>query len=546
MGTIKGEIGRIGQLRYGNAGSGQVFLEEFLYELRGQKAIQAYTEMADNDATIGAILYAIEMLMRQCEFHVEPAGKSEKDKEAAEFVESCMNDMERTWTDTLSEILSFLTYGWSYHEIVYKRRVGRTNTPIANSKYTDGLIGWRKLPIRSQDTLYGWEYKDDSDELIGMIQAPPPTYEQLFIPIEKALHFRTRSRKDNPEGRSILRTAYRAYYFKKRIEEIEGYGIERDLAGFPVLYAPQDMDIWNSDDPDMVAALARAEQLVSSVRRDAREGLVLPGGENGWKFELVTSGSRRQFDTNAIIERYDKRLATSVLADFVMLGQQQVGSFALADSKTRIFALAVGTYLDIICEAFNNQAIPRLIDINGDHFKGITDYPQMVHGDIEEPDLQAFSAFIKDMVGTGALVPDEELEKEIRRVGHLPEKIETDAPHETQPGEYGPPQGNAGQTQGKDNTYKVTNILEKYRSGKITREIAAQLFGDLGIDQQKIGFYLKEADNAPQKPTGGAQGDGKEKGDQTPTDDEKDTKEAEEAKKSLGREDKHNYWWRKK
>lgn len=540
------EIGRIGQYRYGSAGSGHIFYEEFLTELRGIKGVQAYTEMADNDATIGAILYAIEMLMRQCEFHVEPAGKSEKDKEAAEFVESCMNDMERTWTDTLSEILSFLTYGWSYHEIVYKRRVGRTNSPITNSKYTDGLIGWRKLPIRSQDTLYGWEYKDDSDELTGMIQTPPPTYEQLFIPIEKALHFRTRSRKDNPEGRSILRTAYRAYYFKKRIEEIEGYGIERDLAGFPVLYAPPDMDIWNTDDPDMVAALARAEQLVSSVRRDAREGLVLPGGENGWKFVLVTSGSRRQFDTNAIIDRYDKRLATSVLADFVMLGQQQVGSFALADSKTRIFALAVGTYLDIICEVFNNQAIPRLIDINGDHFKGITDYPRMVHGDIEQPDLQAFSAFIKDMVGTGALVPDEELEKEIRRVGHLPEKIETDAPRETQPGEYGPPQGNAGQTQGEDNTYKVTNILEKYRSGKITREIAAQLFGDLGIDQQKIDFYLKEADNAPQKPTDGAQSGEKEKDDQTPKDDEKDAREAEEAKKSLGRKDKHNYWWRTK
>ena len=147
------EIGRIGQQRYGYRGSGSIFFEEFLPELRGVKGVHAYSEMADNDATIGAILYAIEMLMRQCDFHVEPAGESAKDKEAAEFVESCMNDMERTWTETLSEILSFLTYGWSYHEIVYKRRIGKTTSPITNSKYNDGLIGWRKLPIRSQDTL---------------------------------------------------------------------------------------------------------------------------------------------------------------------------------------------------------------------------------------------------------------------------------------------------------------------------------------------------------------------------------------------------------
>lgn len=473
------EIGRIGQLRYGSAGSGHIFFEEFLHDLRGIKGVQAYTEMADNDATVGAILFAIEMLMRNCEFHIEPGGDSEKDKECAEFVESCMYDMERTWADTLSEILSFLTYGWSYHEIVYKRRIGKTKSAVTNSKYNDGLIGWRKLPIRAQDTLYGWEYKEDSDELIGMTQAPPPNYEHLTIPIDKALHFRTRSRKDNPEGRSVLRTAYRAYYFKKRLEEIEGYGMERDLAGFPVLYSPASMDVWDNSDPEMQQALARAEYIVSSIRRDAREGLVLPGGYEqgtGWKLELVSSGSRRQFDTNAIIDRYDKRIATSVLADFVMLGQQAVGSFALADSKTKIFALAIGTYLDVICEVFNNQAIPRLIDLNGDHFKGITDYPVMVHGDIEEPDLQQFATFIKEMVGTGILVPDDALEEEIRRIGHLPDKVETSTPREVQPGE-----------------------------------------------------------NGPQKPAGEPQRGRNPKQDETPADDEKDAQEAEEAKKSLNR-----------
>jgi len=464
------EIGRIGQLRYGKNGYGSILYEEFLSELRGKKGVQAYTEMADNDAMVGAILFAIEMLMRNCEFHVEPAGDSSKDKECAEFVESCMNDMERTWTDTLSEILSFLTYGWSYHEIVYKRRVGRSSSPITNSKHADGLIGWRKLPIRAQDTLYGWEYKDETDDLVGMTQAPPPHYNRITIPVEKALHFRTRSRKDNPEGRSILRTAYRAYYFKKRIEEIEGYGIERDLAGFPVLYSPPDMDIFDNEDPEMVSALTWAENLVSSIRRDAREGVVLKGGyENGtgWKLELLTSGSRRQFDTNAIIDGYDKRIATSVLADFVMMGQNQVGSFALADSKTKIFALAIGTYLDIVCEVFNNQAIPRLIDLNGDHFKGITDYPKMVHGDIEEVDLDKFADYIVKLCGAGIIVPDDELEEEVRRVGGLPEKT---TPRET-----------------------------------------------------------------PQEGTGAPQSDKKKKDDQTPEDDEKDAREAEEAKKSLGR-----------
>ena len=541
------EIGRIGQYRYGPAGSGSIFFEEFLPELRGIKGVQAYTEMADNDATIGAILYAIEMLERNVEFHVEPGGDTAKDKEAAEFVESCMDDMERTWADTLSEISSFQTYGWSWHEIVYKRRIGKTSSPITNSKYDDGLIGWRKLPIRAQDTLYGWEYKDDTDDLIGMTQMPAPKFDRITIPIEKSLHFRTRSRKDNPEGRSILRTAYRAYYFKKRLEEIEGYGMERDLAGFPVLYGPEGMDLWNTEDPEMADALARAEYIVSSIRRDAREGLVLPGGENGWKLELVSSGSRRQFDTNAIIDRYDKRIATSVLADFVLMGQQQVGSFALADSKTRIFALAVGTYLDVICEVFNNQAIPRLIDLNGDHFKGITDYPKMKHGDIDERDLQQFATYIKEMVGVGVLVPDEELEAEIRRIGRLPEKMETAVPAGVQPGEMGPdgtPQDIDDNEMESKSIYKITSILDKYQEGKVTRSVASRLLAGLNLDPEDVEFYLSESEPmrqelADEKASRRAKREGqsgkKEKREESPADDEKDAQEAEEAKKSLGR-----------
>lgn len=151
--------------------------------------------------------------------------------------------------------MSFLTFGWSFHEIVYKRRAGNSRDPRLNSKYTDGLIGWQKLPIRSQETLFRWEY-DDHDNLTGMTQLPPPKYVMATIPIDKALHFRTKSRKNNPEGRSILRSAYRAWYFKRRIQEIEGVGIERDLAGLPTLTAPPGVDIWNTDDLEMAEALS--------------------------------------------------------------------------------------------------------------------------------------------------------------------------------------------------------------------------------------------------------------------------------------------------
>lgn len=407
------EIGRIGQRRYG----GTIY-EEFLHELRGTRGIEVYREMSENDDVVGAILFAIEMLVRQCGWNVEPGGDTAKDKEAAEFVESCMHDMQDTWTDTISEILSFLTYGWSFHEIVYKRRMGNTKNPTTKSKYTDGLIGWKKLPIRAQETLYRWEY-DNEDNLLGMTQMPPPDFGTYTIPTSKALLFRTKSRKNNPEGRSILRNAYRSWYFKRRIQEIEGIGIERDLAGLPVMHAPNGVDIWDDNVPENKETRIALENMVKSIRRDEMEGVVLPAG---YELELLSSGGTRQFDTNAIINRYDTRIAMTVLADFIFLGHSETGSWALSSDKTELFAMAIGAFLDIICETFNSQGIPPLIDINGKYFSGITEYPKMSHGDIEDVDVTKIASFIKDMTGIGILVPDDGLEDYIRQVGHLPER----------------------------------------------------------------------------------------------------------------------------
>ena len=68
----KDEIGRTGQQRYGG-----VFYEEFLPELRGQRGIRAYKEMSENDDIIGAILFAVKMLIRNVHWGVQPGGTEE-------------------------------------------------------------------------------------------------------------------------------------------------------------------------------------------------------------------------------------------------------------------------------------------------------------------------------------------------------------------------------------------------------------------------------------------------------------------------------------
>lgn len=394
--------------------------EEWHSELQGKGAIRVYREMMDTDPIVGAIFNAIQMLIRQVEWSPKPADDSEQAAQNAQFLDECMNDMSMTWHDTISEIMSMLGFGWAFHEIVYKRRVGsEEKDPNNRSMFSDGRIGWRKLPIRGQDTLEKWAF-DENGGIRGIFQTPAPDYARRFIPIEKALLFRTSIHKNNPEGRSILRNAYRSYVFKKRFEEIEGIGIERDLAGIPIVYA--DPKIMRADasssDKQILQSL---KDLVINLRRDQQEGIVFPRvfDENGnllYDIQLMGSGGARQYDTGMIIDRYDRRMAQSVLADFIMMGHETVGSFALSSSKTRLFAVALGAWLDMIVGVFNDVAIPRLFRLNG-----ITEgIPELQHTDLEIPDLNEIADFISKLASVGIILDDDDTEDHLRRVSKLP------------------------------------------------------------------------------------------------------------------------------
>jgi hypothetical protein len=415
------EIGSSGLVQYG----GQV-REDFLRQLQGKRGYANFREMSDNDPVVGAILHAVEMLIRGVDWTVEPSDPyDERSIAEAEFVSECMSDMSHSWSDTLASILTFLVYGFSYHEIVYKRRGGHTGKSDTHSKFNDGRIAWRKLPIRSQDTVYKWEI-DDNGGINGMWQQNPYATDEkgnVFIPIEKALLFRTNAKMNNPRGRSILRNAFVPWYYKQRIQEIEAIGIERDLAGMPVAMVPPQLLSDNATAQES-AALTAIKQIVRNIKRDEQEGIVFPmaydpdTGNPAYSLELLSTGGRRQFDTNAIIARYDQRIAMSVLADFVLLGHDKIGTQALSVSKIQLFTDSLDAWLAGIADVFNMYAIPRLMGLNG---VDPSLYPMLRYSPPANVDLESLSKYIADLAGAGAtLFPDEGLESYLRDIAGLP------------------------------------------------------------------------------------------------------------------------------
>jgi hypothetical protein len=382
-------IGLTGLNRY----AGFVY-EEYEPFLRWPQCGKVYQEMADSDPTIGAVLYLAEMLIRGTSWSVDAASQKPADIKAADFLQTCMDDMEMSWANTICEILSMLTYGFSFHEIVYKVRRGpRETSPKFKSKYDDGRIGWRGLPIRAQNSLWQWDFDDETGDVVAFEQMAPPKFNLITIPMSKGLLFRTRISRDNPEGKSLLRNAYRPWYFKKHLEEIEGIGVERDLAGLPVMTAPDGLDLWDDTNPDMVKLKNNAEALVASIRKDSEAGILLP---HGWTLDLLTSKSTRQaVSTSDIINRYDNRIAITMLSDIVLIGNGNAGSFALADTKQSMLAAALQSQVQNIADVFNAKAVPDLFSYN--YFPGITDFPRIKPGQIQTPSLKELALVLRAM-----------------------------------------------------------------------------------------------------------------------------------------------------
>jgi hypothetical protein len=168
--------------------------------------------------------------------------------------------------------------------------------------------------------------------------------------------------------------------------------------------------------------LASIVELVKNIRRDEQEGVVWPQswdekGTPQYTFKLMNSGGSRQFNTSEIITRYESRIAMTSLADFLLLGNDSSGSFAMSINKSGMFQAALTAYLDVIQNVLNNYAVPRLFRLN----KIDGPYPTFRHDNVQAPSLADLATFVAALAGAGAqLFPDVDLENYFRRLAQMP------------------------------------------------------------------------------------------------------------------------------
>lgn len=398
------------------------------------------------DSSVAAANNVIKSMVRKTKYKVkvDDAKPSKSQQDQIKFITECMGDMQHSWADFMNETLSTLIHGFSLHEKVFKRREGFYKRK--SSKYSDGKLGWDKLPIRSQGTVYKWFYDAKKRDLLKVRQRIPNnttvSYEEkgkpfdsnfIDIPAKKLLHFRHDAQLDNPEGNSPLKSCWVAWKYKTTLEELEAIGVSKDMRGVLKIKLPAE---YMSPDalPDQKAVVQWAQDTINNYHNNEAIGFIQPSfvaaDTKVDKFDMELMGVQgnggRSYDTDKMINRYDNKILMAYLADVLKLGQDSVGSFALAGSKTNLLAVGIAAVLTEILDVINRDLVIQTLLVNGWDL-GKEEIPYITFEDLDERDLDELGKYVQRISSVGALEMTQPLSEALLETARLP-KPDRDRP----------------------------------------------------------------------------------------------------------------------
>lgn len=362
--------------------------EEYLTDLKPwSKAVKIYQEMQD-DVVIGALFEAIKTPLLASPFEVVAASDSEEDIAAKQFIEENLFKMPNLeWTSHVEEMLEFMDMGFAIAEKVLEKR-------------EDGLLYLKSLVPIGQESLDEWGPLDEFGNVTSFKQRDK-NGKLRGAPIEKLLHFTFRGRKRNPQGRGILRSLYRPWFFKKNLETLEAIGIERDVGNAPVVSLKEGVRYKQEDLDDLASAL-------SGFRMDENLYVILPGGA-----ELTAyGGGNKVYNIREVIRDWQHLIRQRFFADFISLGSEAVGTQALADEMTTFFGLALRSIQEMMLTIWNRQLIPWIFKWNG---MEVDNPPQLEWLRPSDMNLQSMAQAYNTLVGANMIdANDTELRNRIR------------------------------------------------------------------------------------------------------------------------------------
>jgi hypothetical protein len=363
--------------------------QEYNSELMGLAGLEKYDRMRRGDGTVRGTLRLVKTPVLSARWFMEPASDSVIDQNKAKFAWCCLTEyMSVSWPQTLTELLLMLDFGYYMFEKVWDiRTIGGADRAV-----------WKKLAPRHPMDVLQWNFDGNGGpSSVEMINPDTLDPTPIIIPIDKLIVFSFDKEGGNIEGLSILRSAYKHWYYKDKLYMIDAIQKERHGIGIPVIKLPMG---FSSNDK------LQADQLGRNLRTNERAHVVLPPN---WEL-LFAKLEGQPVDAMTSIDHHDKQIQKNVLVAF-MDGNAKEEDQTMFLKATRFIA-------DIVADTFNLYAIPQLIDFN---FARGDKYPKLRARRIgEQADWRTLSFAIRNLIGAGVIRPDDRLEDSLRKEMDLP------------------------------------------------------------------------------------------------------------------------------
>jgi hypothetical protein len=385
------ELGTMGLTSYGS-----IFRMEYNPDLFGINGLRTYDKMRRNDAQVRSTLRLIKTPCLGARWYIVPATTDPLDVQIADFVNyNLFVGMSASWPQLLTEILSMLDFGFYVLEKVWDIRIWQGQP----------YVMWKKLAPRHPLDLNQWFYDSNGGPVGISFYQPLPVAEPVFIPINKLLVFTFDKEAGDMSGLSVLRSAYKHWFYKENLYKVDAIQKERHGVGLPVVKLPPN---FTTTDKALAAELGR------NLRSNEKAHLVLPPN---WEVVMMPLEGNL---VNCIesIEHHDRMIMANVMGQFMDPHQGRA-----APEISDMFMKTTRYIADLVRDVFNKYAIPELVDYN---WPGVTNYPELrVRKMGETVDWRTISFAIRNFVGAGIIQPDDKLEEWIRDEMDLPPIDET-------------------------------------------------------------------------------------------------------------------------
>lgn len=369
-----------------------------------KKGLRVFEDMERTDGHYASVLQTRKLMLLGKGFEIQPASKSARDVEIADFVRWNLAQMRGSFTQDLYEILDALGKGFSLSELVWG---------LADRGPWKGRVILRAL--KAKDQQYFGFAQDDFDNIVddGIVQNPAVTHglrlaniltdqqkdtlkastggttSNRRLPRDKFVHFVFNGRAENPYGRGLGGVCYWYSWFKTE----GGYKfwmvfLEKFGAPTPALSVSGEAS---------AADRTKAQAILQTLQ--AETGIILPPG---FTLDLVEATRGGEAGYGALIEKCDATISKIVLGQTLTTEQGDRGARSLGEVHSDTLGGLLAFDADLLQACIQEQLVERLVGYNW----AVDEYPQFTISIKQRKDRAVETQALESLVRMGARIPE--------------------------------------------------------------------------------------------------------------------------------------------